>query len=46
MHTFVERIYDFYVLNWKCYFSGTVASVSFQTFLILIADSIAVYIKC
>ena len=20
MHTFVERIYDFYVLSWKCYF--------------------------
>ena len=19
MHTFVERIYDFYVLSWKCY---------------------------
>ena len=19
MHTFMERIYDFYVLSWKCY---------------------------
>ena len=31
MHTFVERIYDFYVLSWKCYFHISTSITGFYT---------------
>ena len=36
MHTFVERIYDFYVLSWKCYIITDSVKTSHSFHVILI----------